>query len=400
MLSPSAAILISIAGALILLRLKLHSGYAIFAGSLILALLVMPPLSTPLFMWQTLSSYQTIRFLIITTSALTLGGLMEEKGLLADLATAMEKINPKLAVHFIPAIIGFVPMPAGALVSAMASRDLFRRMGLNPEQSNFINYWFRHLWEFSIPVYPSIIIVSVLLAVPFSYLMKVLFPVTVLTIMFGAVISYWILKNVPATKGKPAKNITIDFLKAAWPVILLVILVLSGVDAVIAFPLTLFLLALHQRVKWRELKKSLKYGLNPKMLLFLYGVMLYKMAVESSNAAHYFFSDMQSIGVPVLIMLAVLPFLIAFVTGSSTAFAAVAFPILMPFMVSDSEVNSYAILLAYVSGMIGLLVTPLHLCLIYTTEYFNSKLSKIYKYILPPYLMIEGIVILVYYVMG
>ena len=65
---------------------------------------------------------------------------------------------------------------------------------------------------------------------------------------------------------------------------------------------------------------------------------------------------------------------------------------------SDSGFDSFAILLAYVSGMIGLLLTPLHLCLILSADYFKAKLARVYKYILPLYLMIEAIAILVYYI--
>ena len=93
MLSPSLALLISIGGILILLRLKVHPGFAIFAGGLILAVLVLPLTSIPAIIYQALFNYQTARLLVIIASALTLSRLMEGKGLLAELATAMESIK-------------------------------------------------------------------------------------------------------------------------------------------------------------------------------------------------------------------------------------------------------------------------------------------------------------------
>ena len=182
MLTPSLSLLISIAGILILLRFKLHPGFAIFAGSIILSFLVLPLNTIPSLMLQSLWNYQTLQLLVVVASALTLSRFMEVKGLLASLATALENTTPKLAIHLIPAVIGLVPMPAGALVSATASQDLLKRLGLNPERSTFINYWFRHFWEFSIPVYPSIIATSVLLTIPFSFILATLFPVTLLVI--------------------------------------------------------------------------------------------------------------------------------------------------------------------------------------------------------------------------
>ncbi|MFC1908361.1 DUF401 family protein [Chloroflexota bacterium] len=396
MLSPSLALLISILGILILLRMKVHVCFAVFAGGLILTLLVLEWNTIPSLMWNSLKDYQTVRLLVIIASAMTLSRLMEVKGMLSGLAVTMESINPKLALHFIPAIIGLVPMPGGALVSATAVKDLAGRMGLTAERSAFINYWFRHLWEFSIPVYPAIIITSVLLSVPISFVVIRLLPMTVLTILSGTVISYAMLKNVQKVPGKPPGNLTLEFLKASWPILLLVSLILLRLEAMIAFPLTLVLLILQQRTKWPELGKVVKYGLDPRILFLVYAVMLYKSTIEISGAAYTIFTDMQSIGLPPVIILIALPALMGFAAGLSIAFAGVALPLLVPYFSSVSGINSAAVLLAYVSGMTGYLLSPVHLCLILSTEYLQASLAKVYKYISLPVLFIETVAIIIY----
>lgn len=398
MLSPSPALLVSIVGILVLLRLKVHPGFAIFAGSLLISLLVLPLPSIPALMLRSLFDYQTLRLLVIIASALTLSYLMEEKGLLAKLAATMESISPRLALHIIPAVIGLVPMPAGALVSATAARDLVKRMGLTPEQSTFINYWFRHIWEFSLPVYPAIIITSVLLSVPLASVVATLSPMTALTIMSGAVLSYGILKKTAKVKGEPTKNIAYNLLRAAWPILLLVPLILLGLEAMIAFPLVLALLAIQQRANWPELKKAFRYGVDLRILFLLYAVMLYKATIESSGAAQQVFWDMQAMGLPASAMLIALPLLMGLATGISMAFAGIALPLLVPYIAADSGVNGSALLLAYVSGMMGLLLSPLHLCLILSAEYFKANLAKVYHYILPPAIVIEAIALLIYYI--
>jgi len=400
MLSPSLALLASIAGILILLRLKVHPGFAIFAGSLIISLLVLPLHSIPSLMMQTLLNHQTLKLLVIIASALTLSHLMEVKGLLMKLAATMERIGPRLAMYLTPAIIGLVPMPAGALVSATALQDLVKRMKLTPEQATFINYWFRHIWEYSLPVYPAIITASVVMSVELSSVVITLLPMTALSIALGAVSSYRMLKLKKATKTKDqtSASMAYNFLKASWPVLLLISLVLLGLDAVIAFPLTLALLILQQRAKWPELKKAFKYGLDPKILLLLYAVMLYKTAIESSGTAYALLSDMESMRLPALAILAALPFLMGFATGIAIAFVGITFPLLIPFMTPGLELNSYALLLAYTSGEVGLLLSPLHLCLILSADYFKANLVKVYRYTLPPLLAIEAIAILVYYI--
>ena len=40
-------------------------------------------------------------------------------------------------------------------------------------------------------------------------------------------------------------------------------------------------------------------------------------------------------------------------------------------------------MLAYVSGMSGVMLSPLHLCLVLTTAYYGATLMKVYKYLIP-----------------
>ncbi len=401
MLNPSVALLVSIVVILLLLRLKLHPGFAIFGGSLILTLLVLPLPSIPSLMLHSLLAKQTLTLLVVVASAMTLSSLMEEKGLLAKLAAAMESIGPRLAMHLVPAAIGLVPMPAGALVSATALRSLAQRLGLTPEQSTFINYWFRHIWEFSIPIYPTVIVTSAVLSVPIFSVVKTLAPMTALTIALGVLVSYQILKKTPRIKGEArgsAKSIAYNLFRAAWPILLLVVLIFSKVDAMIAFPLALVLLAGQQRAKWPELKKSLKYGLNPRILLLLYAIMLYKATIESSGAAKMLIFDMQAIGLPPLLMLIGLPLLMGLATGYGPSFAGLALPLLVPYVVAESGINASSLLLAFVSGMMGQLLSPMHLCFILSAEYFKANLARVYKYLLPLCVVIEAIVILIYYI--
>ena len=401
MLSPSVALLVSIAGILILIRLKVRPGLAIFAGSLTISLLLLPPQSLPGHMLHTLIDRQTLTLLAVVASALTLSRLMEVKGLLTSLASTMERLGPKLAMHLVPATIGLVPMPAGALVSATALRDLAGRMGLTPERVTFINYWFRHIWEASLPVYPAIITTSVILSLQLSSVTLTLLPMTALVIVLGTVSSYRMLKSNKKNEIKERtskKSTAYNLFRASWPILLIVGLVLAGLNAVIAFPLALALLVCQQRAKWPELKVALKYGLDLQILFLLYAVMLFKATIEGSGAAYALFSDMQHIGMPAPVLLAVLPFLMGFATGISMGFVGISLPLLVPFITLGSEVNSYALMLAYTSGYVGVLLSPLHLCLILSTEYFKASFAKVYKLILPPLLAIEAVVVLIYYI--
>jgi integral membrane protein (TIGR00529 family) len=384
--NPSIALLISIACILVLLRLKVHPGAAVFAGSIALSLMVLAPIETPRLMVSTITSLQTIRLISIVIFALTLSKLMELRGLLLRLAHTLESIGPKAAMHIVPSVIGMVPMPGGALVSATAIKDLARRLDLTSAQATYINYWFRHVWEFAAPVYPSVIAASVVLSVPLSTIVITMLPIIPLMAVPGGIVSYRILKDKTSTSTSSlsGREIVDDLLRAAWPVILLVAMVLAGLEAAFAFLITGVVLALQQGATKPEVLQSLRYALGPKVLFLLYSVMLYKAVVEQSGASYALFADMQSVGMPLALILVFLPMLVGFATGLSMAFVGISFTLLLPFMMVDGSLEGSALFFAYIGGAIGYMVSPLHLCLILSAEFFETRLGDVYRLMAPP----------------
>jgi integral membrane protein (TIGR00529 family) len=380
-LSPSVALLISLAAVLLLLWLKLHPGLAVFLGSLILSLLILPARQTPVLMLATITSLQTLRLIGIIICALSLSKLMELRGLLLKLAHTLETIGPKLAMHVVPSVIAMVPMPAGALVSATALKDLARRLRLPPAQATYVNYWFRHLWELSIPVYPGVIAASVVLAVPLSSIVTTMLPAVPLMAVFGGITSYRILRNTDAepVESLSGRQLVVELFRAAWPVLLLIGLVLSGIEAAFAFLAAGILLAVQQRASKEEVKQALRYGFGPRVLFLLYSVMLYKGIVEQSGAAYALFTDMQTVGMPPAVILLALPALVGFATGLSVAFVGISFPLLLPFMTVGGHISGSALFLAYVGGGVGYMLSPLHLCLTLSSEFFGARLGDVYR---------------------
>ncbi len=302
------------------------------------------------------------------------------------MARALEGIGPRIAIHVIPALIGLVPMPAGALVAATAVKDVANKLNLRPEQVTFINYWFRHIWEFWLPSYVTVIVTSTVLGIPISALVKILAPVSAVAIVLGLLVSYRMVKSGPTQSNparEPFKIIVYDFFQAAWPILLLLVLIFLKIDALMAFPLTLIALIVQQKVKWGEMRKPLIYGLNPLILLLLVFIMLFKTTVENSGVAGKLVTDMQLIGLPPVFILAGLPFLMGLALGYAPAMVGIAFPLLISFIIEGGQIRSGSLIIAFTSGVVGQLLSPAHLCLILSTEYFKASLAKVYRYLLP-----------------
>ena len=384
-MSPSLALILSIATVLVLLRFKLRPGPAIFIGSLLLSLLVLPPAEAPRLILDAIIDLQTLRLLGIVLCALTVSRIMEMKGMLVNLANALEAIGPKLAIHVTPVVIGLMPLPGGAVISAAAMKDLVRRLGLSGEQANFINFWFRHLCEFATPVYPGVIMAGVFLAVPLSVILLHLAPIWMLMLFSGALLSWRILRDAPVSDRAQATRTSVvrELARSAWPVALVFALVLLGMDAAPAFLVTVLSLVLQQRLTLQEVERGLAYGFDLKIIFLLCSVMVFKSVVEASGAAEALFAEMQGVGMSPLIILIALPMLIGFSTGLSSAMVGISIPLVTPFILAGGEVNGLALMVAYGAGGMGYLLSPLHLCLLLSAQYFKARLISSYRYLLP-----------------
>ncbi len=278
-----------------------------------------------------------------------------------------------------------------------------RRIGITPAQATYINFWFRHTWELAVPVYPGVIAASVVLSVPLSLVVLTMLPSIPLFILIGGIVSYRMLRDISSSespKGLPFPRLIKELAHAAWPVVILDAMVLAGVEAALAFVIAGVLLAMQQRAPRSEILEALKYGFGVKVLFLLYSVMLYKGIVEESGAAYALFSDMQAVGMPTWVILVILPMLIGFATGLSVAFVGISFTLLLPFMMSGGELNSFALFLAYIGGGLGYMASPLHLCLILSAEFFKARLSDVYRIMIPPLIAVVAVALLAYLIAG
>jgi hypothetical protein len=96
---------------------------------------------------------------------------------------------------------------------------------------------------------------------------------------------------------------------------------------------------------------------------------------------------MMLLGIPKAAVAGIVPLTVGLLTGVTTAFVGVSYPILLPFLIPD-QVNWGLVMLVYACGLMGVMLSPVHFCLILTKDYFKADLLKVYKMILPPALLL------------
>ena len=107
--------------------------------------------------------------------------------------------------------------------------------------------------------------------------------------------------------------------------------------------------------------------------------MIFREILSKSNLIQYLIKVINDIGIPVEALFFILPVIGGITSGISVSFVSMTFPILVSLGIQQ---NSWYIILAFVSGFIGVMVTPLHLCAVITADYFKVGLELLLKRIL------------------
>ena len=125
-------------------------------------------------------------------------------------------------------------------------------------------------------------------------------------------------------------------------------------------------LALRGRVPGKWLVERLRRCMPLDMFLLLIGVMLFQIVMEASGAVAGVSAELK--GVPKFVIIFALPFIAGLLTGIAVAFVKMAFPLLIfsgVIIVADGRIDSAATVLAYAAGYAGIMLSPVHICLVH-----------------------------------
>ncbi len=363
---------------LFLLRWKWNVGYVLLTGSGALAVLyLMKPSSLFLVVKNALTAGITIKLLIALTFIRIFEFILRDKAILAKMMESMKGLfrNKKAVVVSMPLLIGMLPSVGGAYFSAPMVDEATRDLSITPEEKAFANYWFRHPWEFILPLYPGIILASVLTSIEVrTFIIRNLsYAIT----MF--LVGLWGLKGITGSY-KVLKNVSRKGLWSFLPIVILLgFVIIWHMELHVALVILVLMLMIYFRYSPGKAVEAFRYGFSRDVVLLIIGVMFFKEALEVSGAVSNisrFFSENH---IPMMPILFLLPFLTGMLTGITVGFVGSTFPLILSLTGSDPHAFTFA----FASGFIGVLLSPVHVCLILTKEYFKADMWGIYKKTLP-----------------
>ncbi len=382
-----------------LLRTKIKLYFSIFLTGALFALFFGVNIAGILKITLT-SLYEraTIELVIIVYSVLVFGVLLREKESIKGFVDSIGGIfKKKSAVSMIaPALIGLLPMPGGALVSAPVLNEIYDDKELSPEKKTFLNFWFRHIWEYIWPLYQGIILTVVIFKADIVKVVEHQILYTILSVFLGVIYVKRFIKDLDNRFDSDKtifENIKI-FFSSLWEILLIVVFIIGGrvFGYKIKLVYTITGVVLLSLILWKDdLRKKvsvLKSGFKKvDILLVVVMVMVFKNFVLKSGVVDFIKRLTESSGSFEFLILFSVPFLIGFLTGVNTAFAGISFPLFIG-TVGIGNPDYLKIAYLYVSGFAGVLLSPVHFCLVLSAEYYGAELKKVYKCLLPPVIVI------------
>ncbi|MCL5942377.1 MAG: DUF401 family protein [Actinobacteria bacterium] len=378
-----------------LLRLRWNLGLAMLIGAAVLgALMGFGPVEILTTAAQASVDTTAVSLMVALALIMVLEHVLRTTETLKMLVDSLQRLlgDNRVVMALMPAIIGILPSAGGARFSAPLVEESANGCLVGADRKSFINYWFRHIWEYVSPLYPGFILTAAMTGMSMGrlFVWQAAFPLTVLLV--GTFYGFRGVHPAPHPRSADRARDLRRLLASSGPILAVMMLVMVlGVDIALALTGVVAALFLLHRYSLRRIAATLRESVSVKTLLLVLGVLVFKGMLEDSGAVNTLPRALESAGVPVVAILFLLPFVVGLMTGITVAYVGITFPLILPLIGGASGPDPAMLAFAFASGFAGVMFSPVHLCLVLTKDYFRSSFTPIYRTMLVP----EGLVVMV-----
>ena len=382
--------LLIIAMAIIILMLRRHIpiGPCMLTGGLFIWLMKTPELHylTQAFS-ETLSLPRTYDIIFALYFVMCLEIELRTSGALAGMVHALQKIfsSNRVTLAVMPAFLGLLPSLGGARFSAPIVEEASKGLGLTNDHQSAINFWFRHIFEFSSPIIPGMIMACNIAGVAYSEFIKHLCWLTVLMFSVGWFVLIRPIKadSIKENTGTQAADEQgwQDLWLSLSPVVLtFVLVVFFNMNASVGMGVVTagLFLVLHFTKREISLKDVVVGAIDMKMFFNVLCILYFIQILTVTQVLQEIVTAFQSSPLPVPVIIACVSFIIGVLTGMSQGHVAIIMPIIAA--MQTGSLNLAGVAMAF--GVAGQMLTPTHMCLVVTVDYFKANFFKTLKPVL------------------
>ncbi|MEM0317477.1 MAG: DUF401 family protein [Candidatus Nezhaarchaeales archaeon] len=395
-----------------LLYKKVSVGLVLVITPILLALLTLKPADALMVLYDVIDPYSQsgLFALLIMTSTFFiawLSYLYDDCGEVRNLSDSLKRFTERtgLLLALSPAIMSLLPIAGGALLSAPIVSSLIKDSNLCPARGSYINLWFRHVPVLVYPLAQSIILASALTGMPLFIVILFQTPVVVVMTVVGYFLglrggTYRKVEELTWNRGDVkifVKSILPIASATALAITLSIMwkgLVQQGLSLLVASVTGIIVLVTISRTARKIIGKSLlRWGIYD-VTLATYGAFLFQNVMTIAGIPSVLKSLALS-STSELPLLASMPFLLSFLMGSVIG----SLTISTSMLAGTIEFTPKMVMLLYTSSFLGYVISPLHLCLVFTLKYFNTTLYEFYKYAIPSTMVTYLATLLFYFIL-
>lgn len=382
--------LLIIAMAIIILMLRRHIpiGPCMLTGGLFIWLMKTPELHylTQAFT-ETLSLSRTYDIIFALYFVMCLEIELRTSGALAGMVHALQRIfsSNRVTLAVMPAFLGLLPSLGGARFSAPIVEEASKGLGLTNDHQSAINFWFRHIFEFSSPIIPGMIMACNIAGVTYSEFITHLCWLTVLMFSVGWFVLIRPIKadSIKENTGTQAadEHGWQDLWLSLSPVILtFVLVVFFNMNASVGMGVVTagLFIVLHFTKREVSLKEVVVGAIDMKMFFNVLCILYFIQILTVTQVLQEIVTAFQSSPLPVPVIIACVSFIIGVLTGMSQGHVAIIMPIIAA--MQTGSLNLAGVAMAF--GVAGQMLTPTHMCLVVTVDYFTANFFKTLKPVL------------------
>lgn len=382
--------LLIIAMAIIILMLRRHIpiGPCMLTGGLFIWLMKTPELHylTQAFT-ETLSLPRTYDIIFALYFVMCLEIELRTSGALAGMVHALQKFfsSNRVTLAVMPAFLGLLPSLGGARFSAPIVEEASKGLGLTNDHQAAINFWFRHIFEFSSPIIPGMIMACNIAGVTYSEFIMHLCWLTVLMFSVGWFVLIRPIKTDSIKENAGSQYADEQGWQDLWlslsPVVLtFVLVVFFNMNASVGMGVVTagLFLVLHFTKREVSLKDVVVGAIDMKMFFNVLCILYFIQILTVTQVLQEIVTAFQSSPLPVPVIIACVSFIIGVLTGMSQGHVAIIMPIIAA--MQTGSLNLAGVAMAF--GVAGQMLTPTHMCLVVTVDYFKANFFKTLKPVL------------------
>jgi len=398
------------AGILLLYRLKTPLGVAILVFSALLTLWTGAGRQGLNFQIRNFTLPQNYLLPVIILMLLFFSDALNKTGRMDRTIVALKGWlrSRHIILGGLPALVGLLPMPAGALFSAPFVDAVDHAREIEPKLKVAINYWFRHIWEYWWPLYPGVILAMQYSGLPAVTYFLIQVPFTLAAVAGGYLFILRAVKKTGAEGGGNGGFDTAGILAALGPIALLVLISITGsallplagiggalanliamvvgLAAGIAAVFSGHLPALNPSLRMLKRKDTWLMIILVIGIQAFSGALLCPVNAAGSTLITGMRDEFVRTGIPLITVIMLIPFISGMVTGVAFGFVGASFPIVFALLGPHPAlpVAAATTAFAYTFGYMGMMLSPMHACFAVTAEYFRTSIFRAYPYIIGP----------------